>query len=140
METSKSALTQQFADGPLAELYARAPIGYTYVLLASGKRGIAPDEQSAKSVRKLFTKYATGSYTLRQLEEWARETTVTSPKSGRPLNKVSILGILANPIYVGDLVWGGKTYKGSHKPLISRELWKKVRSIMKTRLKSKPDC
>ncbi|MBK9585463.1 MAG: recombinase family protein [Alphaproteobacteria bacterium] len=35
-------------------------------------------------------------------------------------------------IYTGDFEWNGKRYRGTHDPLISRELWKAVQEILTT--------
>jgi hypothetical protein len=34
------------------------------------------------------------------------------------------------PIYTGDFDWKGKTYRGIHQPLVSRELWERVQQVL----------
>ncbi|MBK9584579.1 MAG: recombinase family protein [Alphaproteobacteria bacterium] len=41
--------------------------------------------------------------------------------------------ILRSLIYTGDFEWNGKRYRGTHDPLISRELWKAVQEIFDNR-------
>ena len=38
--------------------------------------------------------------------------------------------MLRNRIYMGEFVWDGKTYKGSHEPIVSQELWEKVQAVL----------
>ena len=33
-------------------------------------------------------------------------------------------------IYMGEFVWDGKTYQGSHEPIVSRELWDKAQAVL----------
>lgn len=107
-----------------------APIGYTNVLLSSGKHGIASDEHRTDLVRRLFALYATGNYSLKDLTKWAREHGLTFRKSGLAVNKATIHGMLRNLICTGKFVWDGKEYDGVHEPIISRELWERVQSIL----------
>ena len=79
------------------------------------------------------TSKSTLNVSLRQMAEWAREAGLTLNRSGRDVSKSAIYQILRNPIYAGNFVWGGKTYKGNHRPLISRGLWDKVQSIFEFR-------
>jgi site-specific DNA recombinase len=112
---------------------SRAPIGYRNVSLRSRKCGIKPDKQSAKSVRRLFQKYATGNISLRQLTEWARGAGLVLNKTGRPISESTVLWILRNPIYAGMIVWNGITYRGRHRPLVRRSIWEHVQSILAPR-------
>lgn len=110
-----------------------ASIGYINVEIASGKRGIAPDQQRADLVRRAFELYATGNYSLKQLVSQARSAGLTFRKSGRPVNKATIHGMLRNLIYTGDFIWDGKEYKGIHEPIVSRELWDQVQAVLNKR-------
>ena len=107
-----------------------APLGYLNTKLPSGKNGIAQDENRAKLVRRLFEMYATGNFSLKQLAQWAASARLTFRKSGRPVNKATIQGILHNLIYTGDFEFNGKLYKGIHERIISRELWNEVQSVL----------
>lgn len=52
------------------------------------------------------------------------------------LCKQEVARILANPIYAGLFVWKGKTYEGTHTPLITRDLFERANIAMG--LKSRP--
>jgi len=107
-----------------------APLGYLNTKLPSGKNGIAQDDNRSKLVRRLFEMYATGNFSLKQLAQWAESVRLTFRKSGRPINKATIQGILHHLIYTGDFEFSGKLYKGIHEPIISRELWDEVQSVL----------
>lgn len=109
---------------------SRAPLGYLNAILPSGKKGIVQDEKRAKLVGQLFQKYATGNFSLKQLTQWATLAGLTFRRSGDPVNKATINGILHHLIYTGDFEFDGKLYKGNHEPIISRELWDKVQSVL----------
>ena len=55
-------------------------------------------------------------------------------KSGNPVPKATIHKILHNRIYTGDFDFDGKTYRGTYKPIISRELWQRVQEVIQQRL------
>lgn len=107
-----------------------APLGYLNAKLPSGKNGIAQDASRAKLVGRLFELYATGNFSQKELAKWAAVAGLTFRRSGRPVNKATIQGILHHLIYTGDFVWCGKLYKGIHEPIIAHELWDKVQSVL----------
>lgn len=109
---------------------SRAPLGYLNTMLPSGKKGIVQDENRSKLVGQLFERYATGNFSLKQLTQWAALAGLTFRGSGDPINKATIQGILHHLIYTGDFEFDGKPYKGNHEPIISRELWDKVQSVL----------
>ncbi len=43
---------------------------------------------------------------------------------------VTVNKILRKLFYTGDFVWKGKTYRGTHEPLICRELWDRVQETL----------
>ncbi len=110
-----------------------APIGYQNIVLPSGKRGISPDPERADLVRRCFELYATGNYSLKQLAKWAKSASLTFRSSGRPVNKATLQAILHNRIYMGEFDWDGQSYRGSHAPIITSELWEKVQEMLNHR-------
>jgi hypothetical protein len=45
---------------------------------------------------------------------------------GEPFTRGHIYKLLANPIYIGDIVHKGENYSGEHEPIIDRETWDTV--------------
>jgi site-specific DNA recombinase len=81
----------------------------------------------------MFELYATGDYSMAQIGAWARSAGMTFRKSGSAINKATIQVILRNRIYTGDFDWDGRTYAGTHVPLVSRELWERVQDTIDRR-------
>ena len=105
-----------------------APVGYVNNLAT---HRIEVDPVRGSLIRALFEVYATGEYSLQALAAQARSIGLTHPRSRRPMLKAEIHRILQNPIYVGDFRWLGTMYAGSHEPLVPRELFEQVQSVLR---------
>ena len=116
----------------------RAPLGYLNVrekFEGREVRTIAIDPQRAPLVKLAFELYATGTYTLRTLREAltdagfrARETK-RSP-AGTELSVHKLGTMLRDRFYIGFVSHKGSEYPGRHEPLIERELFDKVQSLI----------
>ena len=114
----------------------QAPAGYRNVTLASGKKGIEPDPDTAPIVTKLFEWYTTGNYSLAEIADLATDNGL---KFGRSRNlAATVHNLFKNPIYYGDFLFTGKMYQGIHTPLVTRELWDRVQEVRKDRGTRKP--
>lgn len=51
-------------------------------------------------------------------------------KNGKAFDKGLLYKLLSNRVYMGDAVHKGASYPGEHQPIISLDLWDKVRSIV----------
>jgi len=107
-----------------------APLGYKNILGPDGKRTIAPDPNLAPAIRGLFERCATGKYALNEIAGLAQTDGMAYRKSGDPVPKSTIHKILRNRIYTGDFDFDGTTYKGTYEPIVTRELWEQVQSIL----------
>ena len=109
----------------------KAPVGY---LNEPKLRTIVIDEATAPIVRRMFETYATGKYTMRQLQElvtgWGLRTCF-----GNPIALSWFPKLLANPFYIGQFRFKGELYNGSHPPLISRDLFDRVQDVLSRRLR-----
>ena len=106
-----------------------APLGYVNVE-CNGKRFIQLDPDVCPQVRLLFEWYATGNYSLLELTRKAHDEGFTFRKSNQKIPKSVMHKILKNPLYYGEFRWSGKTYRGSHEPLVSKELFERVQEVM----------
>ncbi len=106
-----------------------APLGYANVE-CNGKRFIQPDPVVGPQVLKMFEWYATGDYSLLELTRKSHREGFTFRKSGQKVSKSVVHKILKNPLYYGEFRWAGKIYKGTHEPLVSRELFDRVQEVM----------
>jgi site-specific DNA recombinase len=109
-----------------------APIGY---LNDKANRCIVPDEPKARLVRKAYELYATGDYTLRDVQERINKLGLTGFKNGR-LSVANYQIILKNPVYYGMIRYMGEMYEGKHEPIVSKRLFDEVQAVMLR--KSKP--
>ena len=106
-----------------------APLGYINVE-CDGKRFVQPDPVVSLQVRQLFEWYATGNYSLLELTSKAHDEGFAFRKSNQKIPKSVVHKILKNPLYHGEFRWAGKTYRGVHEPLVSRELFERVQEVM----------
>ncbi|RLC38283.1 hypothetical protein DRH27_02625 [Candidatus Falkowbacteria bacterium] len=109
-------------------------VGYKLEKIEGKSRAIV-DEKNKHLPIKMFEYYATGHYSLLTLTAKVKEDGLMTgiyPHHSKMkiLTKASAHRILHNPFYVGDFVWNKKRYKGSHEPLISKELWNKVQTVL----------
>ena len=105
---------------------SRPPLGYR-----NNKLGhtIEVDPDKAPVARRLFDLYATGRFSLAALQEAMRN------EFGLKFAKGYLVKLLTNPFYVGVFHWDGRLYPGTQTPLISRELFEQVQTVLKDRNK-----
>ena len=104
-----------------------APLGY---LNDRNTKTIIIDPDKGPKIKRLFEAYATGNYSLLSLTDLARQWDLTNRK-GKKIYTSLIDRILRRPVYYGAVVWNNTFYEGSHKPLITKELFDKVQEILK---------
>jgi site-specific DNA recombinase len=113
----------------------RAPIGYLNVrekVVGKDVAKVVLDPERALLVREAFRLYATGDYSLPELQAAMHTKGLTSPfKSGNPVSVSKIAEMLANPFYVGVVAWNGVRYPGRHKALISESLFARVQDVLR---------
>ena len=102
-----------------------APLGYRH---NKEKRTIEVDEERAPLIRWMFEQYATGRFSLRDLEVMLAQKGVRNRRGNR-LHRSSIALLLKNPFYIGDFLWTGKRYHGNHPPLIEKDLFDRVQAV-----------
>jgi hypothetical protein len=110
-------------------------VGYRNTVGANGKRILIPDPEDAPTVTDLIKRFETGRYSLDSLvaELHAEGTTLR----GRQLHKSLVHQILRKRLYMGEFDWDGVTYPGTHEPLVSRECWQRVQSLLDARAENK---
>jgi len=98
-----------------------APLGYEV-----RDRKLVVNEEDAKLVRSIFQRFLkTGSATIlaRQLiEEGIRN------KYGKLIDKGMLYKLLNNPVYIGEAVHKGVSYRGEHAAIVDRKVWDKVKA------------
>ncbi len=100
---------------------------------------ILKDPETWQKVRKLFLAYATGKYTLDNLQKLALSFGLVSPRSKKKLSNATLQRILQNPFYYGCFEYKGELYEGVHESIISKQLFEKVQRVMADRGKPRKE-
>ncbi len=105
-----------------------APLGYINRAFG-GVKDIIPDPERGEIIAEVFRKAGQENWSGRRLKNWLDEQEFKS-RSGGQVTLSQVLALLKNPFYYGEFQYpegpGAKWYKGSHKPLISKELFELV--------------
>ena len=119
----------------------RAPLGYRNVITTKNgqeARIVVVDEVRGPLVAWAFKAYASGEWTLRRLaEELTLRGLTTVPTASLPEKPVTVQllsKVLHNPFYVGEVVYQGVHYAGSHEPLVDRATYETVQTLLATRV------
>ena len=107
------------------------PTGYVNNL-ATHK--IDKDPERFPLIKKFFEAYATGNYSLKDLQKIGLVS-----RSNKTLSVSNIQRLIRNPFYYGAFVFKNELHQGIHEPAISKKLFDKVQEIIeqKTRPKNK---
>jgi DNA invertase Pin-like site-specific DNA recombinase len=109
-----------------------APLGYRDCGAGKPKE---PDPAAGPLVRQMFELYAGGGHTLHTLRDEIHRRGLRNRRGGA-LSVNGISGVLNNPFYVGliRLRRTGETFPGAHQPLISTEVFERVRAMLRGRV------
>ena len=102
-----------------------APLGYMNRAFG-GKKDIIVDPDRAPLIQELFHRVAEYGQSGRTIKKWLDKVGFTN-RSGKKTTLSQIYIILNNPFYYGKFSYGSQIYPGSHKPLISEEIFQKVK-------------
>ena len=105
----------------------RAPLGYRN---NPANRPIKVDGKAARAVRRIFSLYATGKYSLEKFPAAVRQ------KLGLRISRHRLARILGNSFYGGRFAWRDKIYKGKHALIIKPQTYRRVQRLLKTGVKS----
>lgn len=110
----------------IGKYQTKAPVGYLNV-----NKDIIVDPERAPFVKKMFEMYATGQYSVKRLQEFAKEMNLCSShsKTNKPLGRETIYAMLKNPFYYGEMVIRGEKMPHASEPLISKSLYDKVQEV-----------
>ncbi|MFA4817669.1 MAG: recombinase family protein [Parcubacteria group bacterium] len=132
-ENIKRGLRQKLRNGVYPGF---APIGYTNELR---NHTILKDPENWQLVAKLFEEYATGKYTLEQIQKLALSLGLMSRRSKSILPLSRIQRMLQNPFYYGLFEFKNEIYEGNHEPIISKQLFEKVQRVLLDRGKPRKE-
>ena len=117
-EEVKKGMSEKASQG----IYpGRPPFGYRN---NQGARTIETHPEKGATAVQIFEWYATGRYSLLGLAKELRY------RSGTRISKTNLHKMLTNPFYIGRFEWGGQTYSGTHRPLISPGLFAQAQAVL----------
>ena len=114
-----------------------APLGYINTVGPDGKRIIAPDPVLGPIVTNLFTWFASGEYSIKDLAKKAYQEGFRFRRSKDKIPATTLHKTLRKLIYTGEFAYAGKVYQGTHEPLVSRAVWESCQEILDGRHKKK---
>jgi site-specific DNA recombinase len=124
-EEVKKGQAQKLKEGG----YPSRPIlGYKTVG-DKGRKQHVVDENFAPFIRRLFQLYASGLHSLKTVTAVMHNEGLRN-FSGKKVHRSRIAQLLNNPFYRGDIFWNKKLHPGSHEPLVSKEMYNKVQSLL----------
>lgn len=110
------------------------PLGYMTQGLMDKKCQVIVDPLRAPVVKKMFEKVAYEQWSGRKVYNWLRFEANFYTRGNKPLTLSGVYRILENPFYYGVFERpkeSGNWYQGKHQPLITQELFEKVRAQLK---------
>ncbi len=124
----KRGIRQKYARG---EFLGKAPLGYLNDKVGDS-RNIVIDEAKGPLVRRLFSEYATGNYSVMDMSRRAEEWGLVSVYN-RKMPKSEMYRLLQRTAYYGVYLHNGEYHQGSYEPLINKELFDRVQAVLKGR-------
>ena len=129
-ENTKRGLRQKLRRG---ELPGYAPLGYLNDLRM---HAIVKDFERLRLVKKIFELYATGNYSLKDLQKLITSAGLLS-RNNKVLSVSVIQHTLSNPFYYGIFKYNEEMYQGKHEPMISKKLFDKCKKVLADRSRPK---
>lgn len=140
----------------LGQYPGQAPIGYRNVGIDKGFRTIETDQPASIFVKKVIRLMALGSHSLKSLalklnDEYTSlaETSLKwkayKERKGKrrtirvfeKLHPSKIERIIRNPLYYGYFGYVGKLYRGTHEPIVTKQLWDRANQMLNTPYQNK---
>jgi len=112
---------------------AKASLGYQNIRNRNGESSIEIDPIAGPLITELFEYASTGKYSYEQLEDIFYTKGLRTRYDSKRVTLKSIEKVLHNPFYYGVFQWGGQLYKGTHKTLVTQELWDKVQKVVRAK-------
>lgn len=111
------------------------PIGYMNRSF-NGIKDVIIDPERFPIIQEMFYRVADYGHSGRTIKNWLENKGLTS-KAGRKVTLSMIYIMLKNTFYYGKFQYGDGMYKGSHQPMIPKEIFDKVQEQLKVPQKVK---
>lgn len=121
---------------------APAPLGYKNDKYEErGKKKVYVDDERFPLIRKMVDLMLTGNYTPPQILQIANEQWGFRGPNGKKLARSSIYNIFTRTFYYGEFeypVGSGIWYKGTHKPLMTKDEYDRIQYLLGRRGNPRP--
>lgn len=126
-EEVKRGMTKRAEKG---KFQSRPPFGYRFI-----KGGLVTCDSEKEYVKLIFSLFLSG----KSPEEIGGILNKSGVKTsgGNPWTSRSVLYLLKNPVYAGYIFWDGVTCSGVHQPIISKNDYNQVKSILENQKRRK---
>jgi len=108
------------------------PFGYRYDAEA---QVLFPVPMQAALVQRIFRLYVDRRLGSAAISDQLNDAGQLTSR-GRRWTPNSVLGVLRNPTYIGQLPFNGERHQASHKPIIDRELFEQAQLLLTERTDS----
>lgn len=109
-------------------LPTKPPLGYR-TIGDKGHKTHMIDEEKAPFMRKMFELYSSGNYSVITLSAVMYREGLRN-RAGKKVGKSRMYDMLRDPFYYGAMQWKGDVTPARHEPLISKELFDRVQSLL----------
>ncbi|MFW5703680.1 MAG: recombinase family protein, partial [Patescibacteria group bacterium] len=124
-EEVKKGQKEKIAEGWLP---TKPPLGYVSIG-SQGKKIHVIDPITSPLVIKMFELYSTQNYSLKSLTAKVTKLGLRG-RTGNRIPRSRIHQLLRDPFYMGKFRWKDQIYQGKHEPLITKELFDRVQTIL----------
>lgn len=105
------------------------PFGYN---VDKQSHQLQPNEHEAPLVKLMFEMYGRKDMGAQAIAHWLTERGHRT-RHGKPWGSKTVLTILRNRVYIGDIFFRGQHHKASHDPLVEQELFERVERLLAQR-------
>ena len=120
----------------------KPPLGYIHDKFADkGDKKVFIDPKRSPIIKEAFELVATENYSGRDLYKWMNDDKSFRTRNNKKITLSMIYRMLKEPFYHGEFEYpvdSGNFYKGKHDPIISKELFLKVRDKLSIAPKRHP--
>ncbi len=111
---------------------SHAPLGYKNDPTGiQGEKKIFVDKERFPIIRKLWDLLLSEKYSVGEITKMAQEEYGLTGMKGRPISDSVLYKLFGNHFYYGKFQWQNKLWDGTHKPMITKEEFEKVQTIIK---------
>jgi hypothetical protein len=101
------------------------------ILKANRISSVQFDKERAPIIKEMFERVGYEGHSGRMIKRWLDGINFKTPRDCN-MSLGRVFATLKNPFYYGEFKFGGKWYKGSYQPLVSRKLFDKVQVQLET--------